>query len=524
MTELVTAANGREARMNRVWIVTMASTLTLTLACVKAKDPQYKQEQGQKQPATSQDTIPRDQLQGPPEEAEGVAIDTGIQPDQQSRIIIDGGSQGPGAGVDNSRNQSEIGGGTGIQYKPLNFTVTEQKIQEWVDQDKSKRGGAAEEYRYAYIPIEYLNDPKLANYARIGLSKALNSVAIDADEIHSPEEASENYGVVYAIPIAKYWGDKAQQKWNITARAQSKRVFSPAPRLDLRPFDANAPVNAARLAYNLMHGGVYNQLIETPPRGAQLTRQIAGEVTHRMGVRKAITYGPRYAQRRELKDRPGSYWEAFDEFYGRPGELMWINNRNPIPRFRRDGMVADYGTVASEAWQHMKNGMIAYYIFGNVNQERTRAELSFVRDPLNPKSGHVITGFCAFCHITGVQAAPNDMWKAIEEGRITGDAAERARQFWTDNKLIAEQYNEDRLIFQTAMQKIVLGISDGDKEWNEAVIAGADPREPIYTLVNHITGLRNGGDTTGMRTREQLERRQQNNNQNQNRRGGFGLQ
>lgn len=401
----------------------------------------------------------------------------------------------------NTGGSSVINTGLRVTYKEFTGTYNADQIAKWVAADKAKRGDDASKYRYASMPEAFTKDKKELNYARVGLSKALNSVAVDAAEIVQLEDASDGHGLVFAIPIEKMWGAKATNKWNIVAAATTKQVFSPAPRLDLRSFPADQPVSADRLAYNVLHGGVYNQLLEFPGRGTQLYRTLgANQITHRYGVQNAITYGPRYAQRRQLGNWEGGYWESFDDFNGRKQQLPWISG-NPIPRFRQDGMVADWGTVASEAWFHMKNGMPAYIIWGNANQERTKAELSFVRDPLNHKaSGTLVNGFCVFCHISGVQAAPNDIWTAIEEGKITRDL-ERAKEFWTNNDELGKAYEKDRQIVVNSLAKIVTGISDGDQAFNEGLINGSDEREPCFFLVSTITGSRLRGDTSGLRRR-----------------------
>lgn len=397
---------------------------------------------------------------------------------------------------------SSVGNNTGLRvtYKEFSGTYNADQIAKWVEADKAKRGADAAKYRYTSIPEAFIKDKKDLNYARVGLSKALNSVAVDATEIVQLEDASDGHGLVFAIPIEKMWGAKATNKWNVAAAATSKQVFSPAPRLDLRSFPADQTVGADRLAYNVLHGGVYNQLLEFPGRGTQLYKTLgADQITHRYGVQNAITYGPRYAQRRQLGNWEGGYWESFDDFNGRKRALPWITG-NPIPQFRQDGMVADYGTVASEAWFHMKNGMPAYIIWGNANQERSKAEQSFVTDPLNHKGGDLVNGFCVFCHISGVQAAPNDIWTAIEEGKLTRDV-ERAKQFWTNNEELGQAYAKDRQIVVNALAKIVTGISDGDQAFNDALINGSDEREPCFFLVSTITGSRLRGDTTGLRRR-----------------------
>jgi hypothetical protein len=426
---------------------------------------------------------------------------------QQITVVTDANGA---AKVDASRSNTTTPTGPDasgkVQYKPFSGTVTDAQIQQWVEADKTKRGEDAANWRYTFIPTEFLANKEEANRARVGLSKALNHVAVAATEIHNPVDVSDGNGIVFAVPIAKYWGAEAARKWEFAAQAQGRRPFSPAPRLDLRPFPANAPVSADRLAYNILHGAVYNELIDTPQgngAGRKLREQLGvgrgTPSTANMGVKHAITYSPRLLRRYKIPGRPGAYWESMDEFNGRSRELIWLNGS--IPQDRGDGMIRDFGTVASETWYHMKNGMPAYFIFGNANQERTKAEQSFVTDPLNKKDGQLVTGFCVFCHIAGVQHAPNDMWTALEEGRVTGNV-ERARQYWTSNDDVAKVYKEDRDIIVNALRTIVTGMSDMDAKWNEAQIQGADPKEPSFFLVSTVSGNRLKGDTTGLQRRD----------------------
>jgi len=428
-------------------------------------------------------------------------IDILTKVDDSKKINGDRGEQSV---AEVEKEAAPVNNGTAT-YKDFAGTVDTAQIQKWVEADKAKRGAEAANFRYAFIPTEFLATKEDANRARIGLSKALNSVAVEADEVHNPIDASDGHGIVFAIPITKYWNDQGQRKWNYAAAAQGRRPFSPAPRLALAPFQADTPVAADRLAYNVLHGAVYNEMINTPAgngAGRQLKQQLGIGLrdvpTAKIGVKHAITYSPRFARRYKIPGRPGAFWESLDEFNGRSRELLWLNGQ--IPRDRGDGMISDFGTTASETWYHMKNGMLAYFIFGNANQERSKAEKSFVTDPLNNQSGDLLTGFCVFCHLSGVQSAPNDMWTALEEGRITSNV-DAARSFWTNNDELAKQYAEDREIFVSSLKKIVLGMSDAESEWNTAVIEGADPKEPTYFLTKSIRGGKRDGSTDGLRRR-----------------------
>jgi hypothetical protein len=375
------------------------------------------------------------------------------------------------------------------RYKPLDQGYTPEIIQKWVVSDQSRRGSAAGNYRYSFIPPEMVHDANLVNFARIGLSKALNSVAPQARDIVHPEDVSDGYGLVYAFDISALWGNRSAEKWNFVARAVPKQVIEGnAPVLQLKPFNADQPVQADRLAYNLLHAGIYNYLHDVPLLRVGLLNRIgAGEPIERVGLQQPITFGPRFVQRRPLKSWEGSYWESFDDFLGRRIPMPWLNGS--IPQVRPDGMISDFGPlVASEAWNHMPNGLIAYYIWGAGSQERTMAEKLFVVDPLNPQSKDVINGFCAFCHAGGVQSAKNDMYAALKAGRVNN--AERVSAFWTADEQLVTRYTADREIFLRAMRKIVDGISGGSAEFNYRLANVVEPREPIYVLVQGIHGAR----------------------------------
>lgn len=466
------------------WIITVC----MLAACTQSKETKAPQPtDGTKEPASTE-VLP--EIVDKRDRASGNENGSGSVP-----ILNPGTIGGPGV-IPGSITPPP---GTPPTYKIYAGEMTLEKVGEWVSADKAKRGTLAADFRYTYIPFQFLNNPKEANMARIGLSKALNSTAIDADDIVNPIDVSEGHGIVFAFNIKDLWLDKADRKWTAVSSAITKRVFSPAPQLDLRRFDGDAPVSADRLAYNLLHGGIYNQLIDTPPQGRALLRQLnAGDVNARMAVTNAIVDSPRYAQRRELPDGR-AIWESFDAFFAsrEPKEIRWIDGS--LPRFRGDGMVGDYGTVASETWAHMKNGLISYYIWGNANQERSKAEQSFVRDPLNHKNQDLLTGFCVFCHAAGVQAAPNDMWTHIEEGRVPENRVEQAKQYWTSNQELTELYLKDKRLYQEAMNKIVYAMSDGDKEFNQSLVTGSNPKEPAYFLVAPITGSRRDGDVTNYR-------------------------
>ena len=381
---------------------------------------------------------------------------------------------------------------TSLKYKDFTEELTATQVDAWVTADKAKRSG---NIGYAVMPSHFLGKKDDMNLARIGLSKAINSVAMAATEIHNPIDVSEGHGLVFALELDKYWGAEAAQKWSFTAAGRQQRAFSPiTPQQALPPraFDGSKAVPFDRLVYNMLHGGMYIALTDMEASGTRQKQKLGinpqTPPTIRSGVKDAIVKGPRFMRRLELPNGQGAYWESFDDFNGRRTDLPWRNGSLPYRRF--DGMYLDrtWTTVASESWSHMKNGMINYYIWGNANQRRSKAEISFVVDPLNPKSGSLLNGSCIYCHVGGTQVAPADMWKHAEENSRV------SKEFWSDQEKITEAYIKDRKIFQDAMTKVVLGISDGTPEYNESVYGFTLEKEPCFFTVGQLIGSPRAGN------------------------------
>lgn len=436
-----------------------------------------------------------------------------------------------------------------IQYKAYTkSTLDPAEVSAWVEKFKQTDLYAQGKWKFVTMPNAYLSNPTDLNFARIGLSKAINMVSPQSTEIHNPVDISEGYGVVYAIDINKHWGERADHKWAVVSNAQYTRGFSRANRYKLEKFANEEVVAADRLAYNSMHSWNYNELTDHPyfrrpgrarpsatgifgslfgrlgnrddneriiasnPESAKgLNRLKAGKVTHRFAVKNAITFGPRFAQRRELEGWNGSLWESFDDFNGTVRDIPWLEGESVTPRNYGNGMMKQFGTTTSEAWYVMPNGLPAFMLFGNGAQERSTAEYSTVVDPLNvygnnsqsrrTKHGKLVNGFCAFCHYQSVQFAGNDMWAAIQNGTFANDPAKeaRAREYWSSDASLMEQYSADAKIYQQSFAKVVYGISGGEPEWLHQVVNGIIEKEPIYYLVADIMGLKDRGNTAGRR-------------------------
>lgn len=193
------------------------------------------------------------------------------------------------------------------------------------------------------------------------------------------------------------------------------------------------------------------------------------------------------------------YWTTADDFDGQRGDPVPYLARHQFtrPNFRSNGQLSrpdlKTNTVASEAWTEMKNGFIAYYIWGNSAQRRGRAEL-FVEDPDNIKIqynyAYLETGrSCITCHAQGVQAAPSDVATAVENGTFRGGNLDVIKRHWTSNDKLRDVYGETRVKFHASMKKLVEGLSDGDASVNKALVNGAG-QEPTLLLLKIIDRLR----------------------------------
>ncbi len=401
-------------------------------------------------------------------------------------------------------------------YKKLDQPWSLDLVNEWVRLDQAKRGADAPFIKYTYLPEKFLVNETETNYARIGIAKALNSLAIEAEDIIPLEDIS-GHGLAFALDIRKFLSGDAATKWNWIAQGQPIALGGGgfqdlAGPLRLAAFDPAAVVPADRLAYNALHGGIYTALLDTPPLRSNLETQLGlGERTTKLAFEHGITFGIRYAERRTFtqtykngQTREGFYWITFDPFDPGPGlddVLPWKENGGRVPTFNATGLMVDYRTnVATESYYSMKNGLFAYYVWGSNDQRRSRADPRFVVDPLHRDDANapqdVVTGLCANCHVNGVQGAYNEMAEAIEKTTVTNQAA---IDFWTPNGQSYATFQKDRAIFKKAMEKIILSISSGSGLFNEKIVEGSDQKEPIYYLLRYIGN--HSGDTTGLRRR-----------------------
>src|SRR5690606_5956550 len=124
---------------------------------------------------------------------------------------------------------------------------------------KSQVRYAGANWKIVTIPLTALQKKEDANLARVGLFKALNHTAMDAQEIYVGEDVSEGHCAVYAIDVDQLWPGKGQRKWQVISQLEERQPFSPAPRQSARTFDGNQPVQADRLVYNALYGNIYNE-------------------------------------------------------------------------------------------------------------------------------------------------------------------------------------------------------------------------------------------------------------------------
>ncbi len=87
-------------------------------------------------------------------------------------------------------------------------TVTTAQVEEWIAQDKATLGAADKPY-IMYTSMHELHNEGLSadelNIVRVGLSKALNSVARWAPEVVNPVDVN-GMGLLYKFDIRDYWG------------------------------------------------------------------------------------------------------------------------------------------------------------------------------------------------------------------------------------------------------------------------------------------------------------------------------
>ncbi|MDA9951165.1 hypothetical protein N9D31_01195 [Oligoflexaceae bacterium] len=400
-------------------------------------------------------------------------------------------------------------------YKPLDLDYTAEQIEKWVD-DYKKNVSADEQTftRYVYIPKGLVKNKNSSNAARVALFKALNSTAFYGDDIVTGKDASDGYGLVFAVDTRSFWGQANSADgpsiWNCIARPLSESgqqllsegVIS-VDAMSVRNFDADRPVSAAQLVYNLLHPNIYNEVIDTPSNQSGLLRMLGisnvdyDSVLAWTAQKQAIVNGPRVSKMIRTQDGR-NYWATQDYFSNYEGEAIpyavgnlipqigsndgWID----LPSIRNDREIGGSEFRASEAWVELKNGLISYYIWGNAHQERGRAEKSFVSDPQNQQNGYLVTGrSCITCHVSGVQRAPSEMNRLIRNNEIADEYMDAAKNFWTSDDVIDRYYDENADRFSAAMKKIVDAVSDADTSLNDDWVNGAG-EEPIKFIIDYV--------------------------------------
>ena len=357
----------------------------------------------------------------------------------------------------------------------IDASINQAKIDQWVATDKANNPSANR--KYTHVPLDMLSNKEDANLARVAVFKALNHTAMDVKEIVVGEDISEGHCAVYAFSIEKLWTGRATANWQAVISAQGRQPFSPARPQSLAAFDGNASVPMDRLAYNVTHGNIYNELINTPSQepGIRQRYNIQDEVIAWGAVKQAIVFGPRIFWLRKSADNR-FYWASGDRFDGQRGaEIPYTGNDTPQFKNGASGsQVTVFGTHASEAWIEMDNGFIAYFVWGNAQQERSKAEQSFVIDPGNDVNRDLITGRgCITCHLNGSQSAPSDL---------------AGQGVWATNAQLGEFYSKTTTAFQAAMRTIVEAVVDADEETREKYITTSIGEEPVDAMIRRIEG------------------------------------
>lgn len=393
------------------------------------------------------------------------------------------GASDPGGKINSDRDSNQVGG----KCRPAAGVGMDQ-IERWYQADIARRGPNSQ-FRYVYIPPDMLGDEVTANLARIGLFKALNHTAYNANIIHIGEDVSEKHGVLYAIDTVALWGQSGPDKWGVVSdplnqngsggQFAARQPFSPAPSIAAASFDPLRPAPADQVAYNAVYGNVYNELIDMPAQEPQLRERLGiGRDPVAFGaVKEAIVFGPRIFYLM-VANNGLKYWVSADEFENNEGGNIPYSP-NQLPNVRDFPKVEVFGTQAHEAWHEMPNGFNAYYIWGNAKQERSKAEQIFVVDPNNKRTGDLINGrSCITCHMSGVQAASSDLAGAGSN--------------WTSNEELARLYGESRTRFQAAMREVVKVACNAPQTWLEDVVTASFKREPVNVLIQRVEGTGDG--------------------------------
>jgi hypothetical protein len=389
------------------------------------------------------------------------------------------------------------------------FRPTEAKIAQWVDEHRVAQGGNGANYGYVHIPLNMATNQQQANMARIGIFKALNHVST-SPQIYTGEDISEGRGIAYAIDTRRVWPNAGFTKWDIIARPLNEGgnsgnrnpflrtrgdILSIRGPMELANVDPQQSMEGARFVYNATFPNIYNELINTPNQARKLVNENGvGQRPVAMAAHKqAIVNGPRVSS--FFKTADGRYYiSTADYFANKEGDEIPYATGNPTPNFKNNGSrIVDLpggGNVVSESYIIGTNYCPKYYIWGAGSQERGRAEFVFVKDPQNHAKSdgdYLVTGrSCITCHVSGAQAAPNDMDRYINEGRIAPENLAAAKAIWTKNEQLNGIYGEIISDFRTkCMQPILKQVSNGTAEFDNHVLSGAS-KEPVLFLIRQI--------------------------------------
>jgi hypothetical protein len=319
--------------------------------------------------------------------------------------------------------------------------VADSQVSAWIAADRATLSSDDANY-VAYTSLHKLSNAGVSldelNTARIGISKALNSLARYAPTIVNPVPI-DPYGLVYRFDTRDYWGywpanaylpvtgaapadpAHAQTAWSRIKQGNVNGDFSAGGGLS-HPDDKPSTfpniagfysdyVEASQLVYTLTRPDVYNEIMNIPGITSPLTTQLGVDMSKGadgfqfMTVDKPITLEPRLLMRQSIG--PGYFWKSTDPFTGSP--MVWYDR--PIPEFDQSSAGSDmvkttplnlsnYSTsgaivlnsagtglqdglqaAAAEVIFSLPNGLQAYMIGGAGDEQRVDAFTFIVVDP-----------------------------------------------------------------------------------------------------------------------------------------------
>lgn len=367
--------------------------------------------------------------------------------------------------------------------------VTDAQVVQWINDDKATFSAEDQQYlRYTSLHTLYNlgANPDDMNVARVGLSKVLNSTALETETIINPEPV-DPYFLVYRFDVRDYWGHALNGGFNFGGggfggQQQDQSAVNAQAALDnwdriiqgninvssddTQWADMGSPPNvdgfyadyveATQLAYTLSRPDVYNELMNIGIIATQLEDSLGiqkslgeGRDYKFMTVDEAITIGKRLMWRGDIDN--GYYWRSVDQFsfedfvfYNAPVPTFTNQDWSQIVTTPVDG-VDGAQAQANETIAEMKNGLQMYGIFGAGNQRRVDAFTFIVVDPQRggavPEAGNGFGGIggfrsgegadwrllngasCMGCHMEGMNYAQDDMNKYIAANPSVYDAA-----------------------------------------------------------------------------------------------------